>query len=360
MKKKDDQVLTTAEEEVEKKPKKGKRIANIVINVILVIAIVIAAVATYISFVSSSGNGVPSIFGRAMLSIQTESMYPTLEPGDLIIDKTVKNPEELKVGDIITYWTVIDGERALNTHRIYEIYDGGDYLIFSTKGDNNPTEDPLTVHESEIVGRYSTQNEKGEDVGGTRLKGVGKVFDFLQTSTGFLVVVVIPVALFFIYHLIQFFRVLFEYQSVKNRLSFEQEREENGEGEEDKEKLDELKKEEREKLEAELRERLKKELLESGAIAGAAEEKSEAEKAAEEAAKAAAEREKLEAEIRAKIMSELADKEKAPAEAVEKAAEEAGEAVEEAAKEAGEAVEKAEDAVEEAVDTAEKETTDAE
>ena len=86
MKKKDDQVLTTAEEEVGKKPKKGKRIANIVINVILVIAIVIAAVATYISFVSSSGNGVPSIFGRAMLSIQTESMYPTLEPGDLIID----------------------------------------------------------------------------------------------------------------------------------------------------------------------------------------------------------------------------------------------------------------------------------
>ena len=283
MKKKYEQENTQEEEVVStgKEVKKGRKIANIIINVILVIAIIIAAIATYVSFVSSSGNGVPSIFGHSILSIQTESMHPTLEPGDLIFGKSISDASTLQKGDIITYWTVIDGERVLNTHRIYEIYDGGNYLIFSTKGDNNTNEDPLTVHESEVVSQYN----------GTRIKGAGKVFDFLQTSTGFLVVVVVPVAIFFIFHLIQFFRVLFEYQSVKNRLVYEQERgKKEDELDEEKQKFEETKKQEREKLEAELRERLKKELLESGALAAdkpaeeaPAEEAPEAEAPAEEA-----------------------------------------------------------------------------
>ena len=65
----------------EQNPK--KRIINTVINAILIIAIIMAAMCTYVSFVSTSGNGVPSIFGVRVFSIQTKSMYPTLEPGDL-------------------------------------------------------------------------------------------------------------------------------------------------------------------------------------------------------------------------------------------------------------------------------------
>lgn len=61
---------------------KGKRIANTIVNVVLVVAIVLAALCTYTSYVSTSGNGVPSIFGIRMLSIQTKSMYPTLNSGE--------------------------------------------------------------------------------------------------------------------------------------------------------------------------------------------------------------------------------------------------------------------------------------
>ena len=231
----------------------GKRILNTVVNVILVIAIALAALCTYTSYVASSGNGVPSIFGIRMFSIQTESMYPTLLPGDLIFDTAVKDPGELRNGDIITYWTVINGERVLNTHRIEQIYDGGGYLIFSTKGDNNTSADPLTVHESEVVGKYSF-----------RVETLGKVFDYLQTSTGFLIVVVVPVFLFFLFHLVQFFRVLFEYQNVKNRIKYEQER---GRTEdmiaEQKQKQMEAQANARAKMEAELRERLRAEIMAS-------------------------------------------------------------------------------------------------
>ena len=229
----------------------GKRILNTVVNVVLVVAIILAALCTYTSYVASSGNGVPSVLGVRMFSIQTESMYPTLLPGDLIFDTAVKDPGELRNGDIITYWTVINGERVLNTHRIEQIYDGGGYLIFSTKGDNNTAADALTVHESEVVGKYAF-----------RVESLGKVFDYLQTSTGFLIVVVIPVFLFFLFHLVQFFRVLFEYQNVKNRIKYEQERGRTEDLIEDQKKQQaQAQADARAKMEAELRERLRAEIM---------------------------------------------------------------------------------------------------
>lgn len=305
-------------EDIEVQPKKGKRVANTIINIVLVIAIILAAICTYTSYVSTSGNGVPSIFGLRIMSIQTESMYPTMKPGDLIFDTAVKDTHELQIGDVITYWTVIDGERVLNTHRITEIYDGGGYLIFQTKGDNNTIEDSLTVHESEIVGQYN----------GMKIAGLGKLFDYLQTSTGFLIVVVIPVAIFFLYHLIQFFRVLFEYQSVKNKLIYEKERGKNEDlVEDEKRKLEENRQAERKRMENELREKLRAELLAASAPAQEetpaeetketpeemearlrAEMEAEAKAKAEAEAKAKAEAEAraaMEAEIRAKIKAEM-------------------------------------------------------
>ena len=266
--------IIVAEEE-----SKGKRILNTIVNIVLVVAIALAAVCTYASYVSTSGNGVPNIFGVRIFSIQTESMYPTLIPGDLIFDTGVKDPGELRKDDIITYWTVINGERVLNTHRIYEIYDGGGYLIFSTKGDNNTSADPLTVHESEVVGKYSF-----------RVPGVGKVFDYLQTSTGFLIVIVIPVFLFFLFHLVQFFRVLFEYQNVKNRIKYEQERGRTEDLiEQQKREQTNAQEEARAKMEAEIRERLRAEIMASmAAQAAAAEAPAPAEEApAEETAEEA-------------------------------------------------------------------------
>ena len=251
---------------VEQQEKQPKKALNTIINVVLIVAIVFAVIATYVSFVSTSGSGVPGILGLRLFSIQTDSMEPTLYPGDLAVGTAIKDKGELRPGDIITYWTNINGERVLNTHRIVEVYDGGGYWIFQTKGDNNTIEDPLTVSEREVEAIYRF-----------RIPGVGKVFDYLQTSTGFLLVVVLPVFVFFIYHLIQFFRVLFEYQNVKNRIKYEQER---GRTEDmiAAHAQDMAKKEaERAAMEAELREKLRAELLESMAAEQRAKQQAEVE-----------------------------------------------------------------------------------
>ena len=246
-KKMKNQNVPTETETQEVQVSKGRKTLNTIVNIVLIVALVIAAICTYVSFVSASGNGVPSVLGLEFFSIQTDSMSPFLEAGDLAIGRVIKDKSTLRPGDIITYWTVINGERVLNTHRIEAIYDGGGYLIFGTKGDNNPSADPLTVHESEVVGKYVA-----------KVPAVGKALDYLQTSTGFLIVIVVPVFLFFIYHLVQFFRVLFEYQNVKNRLRYEEER---GRTED---LLEEQKKEQldaRAKLEAEIREQMRKEMM---------------------------------------------------------------------------------------------------
>lgn len=249
-------------EEPIKKPSTAQRVIGTVVNVVLVIAIVLAVLATYVSFATSKGN-VPAVLGMRLYSVQTASMEPTLMQGDLVISKAVKDAKELKHDDIITYWTIIDGERVLNTHRIVEISEVSGSLAFTTKGDNNPTNDSQYVHQKDVVGKYAS-----------RIGGVGKVFDYLQTSTGFLLVVVIPVLIFLLFQLVQFFRVLFEYQNVKNRIKFEMER---GRTEDLIAEQEQKKLSERERMEAELREKLRAELLAEQTKAAEAAETTETE-----------------------------------------------------------------------------------
>lgn len=91
--------------------------------------------------------------GTTVVEIATDSMAPTFSAGDRILCEAV-DPAELEVGDIITYWTILDGNRVMVTHRIHQIYADGDTLFFSTIGDNNSMVDPMTVRESDIIGRY--------------------------------------------------------------------------------------------------------------------------------------------------------------------------------------------------------------
>lgn len=194
--------------------KKSGKVVGTIINILLIAAIVIAFVCTYTAFVTKSGGGVPSILGVEPFSVQSDSMSPFFEKGDLVIDKKVDDPSTLEVGDVITFWTIIDGERVLNTHRIVSIEDGGTFRYFVTKGDNNTMEDSMTVHQSEVVGKYVRH-----------IKGLGTVLDFLQTSKGFFCIIVLPVFAFFLYYLVNFFRVFAQYNTAKHRLQFEKEQE---------------------------------------------------------------------------------------------------------------------------------------
>ncbi len=164
-----------------------KKVATVLASVILWAVILLAALFTFTTLATRDVNNVSNLLGYTPLSVQTESMAPTFEAGDLIIIKKV-DPSTLREGDIITFHTIIMNQYALNTHRINEIRDDNGYRTYVTKGDNNQASDTHIIADGDIVGRYVT-----------RIAGFGRVMDFLTSSAGFLIVIVLPMLIFFIY-----------------------------------------------------------------------------------------------------------------------------------------------------------------
>lgn len=165
-----------------------KKAGTIIISVLLWIVILIAALYAFTTMATRDNQNVSSLLGYTPLVVKTNSMSPTFDAGDLIFIKKC-DPDTLKEGDIICFHTIIDNEYALNTHRIEKIDESNGVRSYTTMGDNNNgIADRHIISNGDIVGKYTGH-----------LKKAGKVMDFLSGSTGFLIVIVIPMLLFFIY-----------------------------------------------------------------------------------------------------------------------------------------------------------------
>lgn len=165
-----------------------KRAGTIVISVILWAIILLAALYAFTTMATKDDQNVASILGYTPLVVETDSMKPTFESGDLIFIKKC-DTSKLKEGDIITFHTIIDNQYALNTHRIQKIDEANGVRSYTTIGDNNNgVADQHVISDGDIVGKY---------IG--HVSGLGKVMNFLSSSMGFLIVIVLPMLLFFIY-----------------------------------------------------------------------------------------------------------------------------------------------------------------
>ena len=165
-----------------------KRAGTIVISVILWAIILLAALYAFTTMATKDDQSVASILGYTPLVVETDSMKPTFESGDLIFIKKC-DISKLNEGDIITFHTIIDNQYALNTHRIQKIDEVNGVRSYTTIGDNNNgIADQHVISDGDIVGKY---------IG--HVSGLGKVMNFLSSSMGFLIVIVLPMLLFFIY-----------------------------------------------------------------------------------------------------------------------------------------------------------------
>ena len=165
-----------------------KRIGTVVLSVILWVIILVAALYAFTTMATKDNTHVASLLGYTPLVVESDSMSPTFASGDLIFIRKC-NPVDLKEGDIICFHTIIENQYALNTHRIQSIETVGDVRSYTTIGDNNNgIADQHVISDGDIVGKY---------VG--HITGAGKVMNFLSSSTGFLIVIVLPMLLFFIY-----------------------------------------------------------------------------------------------------------------------------------------------------------------
>lgn len=126
---------------------------------------------------------VPTLAGYMPLIVLTDSMYPTIESGDLIICRS-GDAKDIEVGDIIAFFDPAGNGQSIVTHKVIEIATQDGDVAFKTKGDANNVEDKMLVPADKLVGVYQT-----------RLAGVGNIAMFMQTTPGLICCVGLPVAL---------------------------------------------------------------------------------------------------------------------------------------------------------------------
>lgn len=149
---------------------------------------------------TGSMNGKDEYYETTGFDIKTR-----FKEGDLVIAKRPENNRTLKVGDIVTYVGNVNGYEALITHRIVEVVDN----------DNDGLMDTYVVMGDVVTAKESINPNNVLAVYKTHLKGVGKAINWLQNPTNFLLVIVIPLALLFIYNIILVVRMIMEMKMAK-------------------------------------------------------------------------------------------------------------------------------------------------
>lgn len=166
---------------------------KIVKKIIIILSLVIMLPILFVNIVIlinsyTKPDEIPGFFGWKPFIVLTGSMEKEINSGDIAVTKEIENTD-LKVGDIIAYKKT----NAVVTHRIIAIEtDENGKLVFTTKGDNNNTEDEEKVYENEVEGKYKF-----------KIAGLGNVAIFIQTPMGMVVSLSIPVILIIITQIIQ-------------------------------------------------------------------------------------------------------------------------------------------------------------
>lgn len=164
-----------------------------VIGIVLCIILIPILIINITLIIKSNTNKgeVPSVGGYFPMIVLTDSMYPDIKSGDLIICHTI-DAGNVKEKDVISFFDPAGNGTSIVTHRVIEIINEDGKLFFKTKGDNNNTEDKDLVPAEKLVGIYKT-----------RIAGAGNIAMFMQTTTGLIVCVVLPMILLVGYDIIR-------------------------------------------------------------------------------------------------------------------------------------------------------------
>lgn len=124
-----------------------------------------------------------NLFGYKAFIVLSDSMSKTdFDAGDLVLVKEV-DASTLKEGDIISYQsTNMENYGEIVTHKIRKLTkDAEGNPGFITYGTTTDTDDENIVTYNFVLGKYQT-----------KLPGVGKFFQFLKTTPGYIVCIFLP------------------------------------------------------------------------------------------------------------------------------------------------------------------------
>lgn len=158
----------TDEAEVTKQVSSATRRAAVLWSVLIVSLLIMLSV-------------VPGFLGYRPVRTWGTSMEPTLHDGDALLVKHV-DPDEVKVGDIVTLEYPGKGPIAHRVVRIEPLPQGG--FLFQTKGDANQSSEWWKVAAEEKIA-----------VAFVRIPSLGRALEFIQTMPGRVLLAVNAIAL---------------------------------------------------------------------------------------------------------------------------------------------------------------------
>ncbi len=183
-----------------------KFIANIVSWTALVILILIAIFLAYytISNRIASQNNTDFDPFISLYTIVSGSMEPNINVYDVVVNKRVDSPNDIKVGDVITFTSTGNLTQGMTiTHRVVDIViEDGKYL-YKTKGDNNLTPDTTPADYDYVIGKVIL-----------RIPMLGRLQSFIGTQAGWLLIIVIPALFIIISDILKIFKLV----GVKNKI----------------------------------------------------------------------------------------------------------------------------------------------
>lgn len=127
----------------------------------------------------------PSLFGYEAKHVLSGSMEPVIPTGSIAIMKRIKNLEDLKTGDIITFTK----EDHSVTHRIVNLNNQDGKMSFEIQGDKNQFPDKEAVQPQQITGVYT----------GITISKAGQLLNFINTKTGTIFFFIFPGLLCLLY-----------------------------------------------------------------------------------------------------------------------------------------------------------------
>lgn len=175
----------------EKQSSKVTQTIKITFNVLFYSVIVFLLVFSIANMKVKSEDNIANIFGIGILSVQSNSMYgdqaDSFEQGDMLFVKMLDDEARanLKVGDVVTYFDMTIHE--FNTHRIVEINTLEGYLVtqadynYQMHDHNTAPDQPVNIND--VISIYD----------GNKILGFGNSLDYVQSPTGFALLIILPV-----------------------------------------------------------------------------------------------------------------------------------------------------------------------
>lgn len=208
------------------KSRNPRRVVSIVVNALFYVLIALILVLSLAVISNKDRNQITSVFGRGIVPILSDSMdgneSNSFKKGDLLIVNLLSEDEKqnLAVGDTIVFYSV--QYDALIAHRIIEVNTSVGFVI--TRGDKAEKDAVLSGNPIETYNDVPVIFASIQGLSMSIIPNVGGVVTYLQTPTGFGLIVVLPTILFLAYALIRFIRDLVKSKEGKIMQKSEEEK----------------------------------------------------------------------------------------------------------------------------------------